>query len=358
MGDPFGDPDIDIYSYYAILDGIEYIFPSEYTAFAENGWEIDGILDPHDERGDDMERVLAPDDKITVQLANGSHKMIVYFANLSEAQKPVRECSVIGVGFGNDYEQNGTAIIFPGGITYGSSKYEVLACYGEPSLAESHGASRSFDYRWSFSGYTIYFDQDTGLVFMCQMRNPHVREKLPEVTSPPPDVVLAYQAPAVLGDSWDSFGFGCGGALYSLPVPVSVLIENGWAPVDDEDQMVAAGAIQATPFEIRYGNHFLDTEIRNYSETEQPAKYCFVTLIRSSKLGPRLPVELPKGITDESSIKDFLEAYGRASQTKDSINSTEYIWGGEFFNGLSVTVFNDTNEIVSIKFDHSPKRIG
>jgi len=71
----------------------------------------------------------------------------------------------------------------------------------------------------------------------------------------------------------------------------------------------------------------LRTQIENYSDKEQPLKYCFATYIEYYNNGAVIPIELPKGISDKSSIDQVIAAYGQPTKVEDSSSFKYYSYG-------------------------------
>jgi hypothetical protein len=140
-----------------------------------------------------------------------------------------------------------------------------------------------------------------------------------------------------------------------MPIPMSVLVDDGWVPVSDQGKMINAKSF-ATGFEIRKGNQVLRTAIQNYSDTQQPAIYCFVTRIEYYDSGAQIPIELPQGLSEKSSIADFKKAYGEPSREEDGTNFIYYTWGS-VFKEIVVVVRKETNQIIKIEVSCSPKNL-
>jgi hypothetical protein len=238
----------------------------------------------------------------------------------------------------------------------GSTEEEVLAAYGEPTDLYESELSKSLMYSTdSYAEIDIDIDVTAGVVEGMKMRNMMSKEKAPEYTGDAPAAVTSYKQPAALGSSWDSYTAKYGGALYKLPVPVSVLMENGWEPVDDVNTMVD-GKSYLIGFQIRNGNQVLRASITNYDGNQQPVMYCFVTKIEYYDNGAQVSMELPKGLSEKSSIEDFIKAYGTPAETSESSTFNYYIWG-KSFERLEVVTNNETNVITHITLEYSPREL-
>lgn len=347
-----GDLSDDPYSFTAMLDGVVYTLPAPFSEFAANGWAIDEEISSNPSPTEEIE----PDSYASaVVVKNGDHQMSMDFVNTDVNTLSMTECNIGALSL-YSYAEKGAELVLPASITLGSTIEEVLAAYGEPSYKNE--SETIFKYSGdSYAEIGIDFDAETKLANGLRIRNLIPKEVAPEYTGDAPAVVTSYEQPAALGDSWDSYTAKYGGVLYKLPVPVSVLMENGWEGVDDVNTMVD-GKGYLIGFQLRNGNQVLRTSVTNYDGNQQPAKYCFVTKIEYYDNGAQVPIELPKGVSEKSSIDDFIKAYGQPDETDDSSTMfRRYTWG-ESFEGLGVSVSIEENIITHITLEYSPRELG
>ncbi|MCL1896246.1 MAG: hypothetical protein FWG03_06860 [Clostridiales bacterium] len=342
----------DPYSFVCELDGVIYELPAPFSEFAANGWEIierlgvdyaNEKLDPGTYTG-------------TVVVVNGEHKVYMDFLNDSMDTRVLTECSVGGIDLDYSNAKYGATLVFPAGITLGTPEEDLLAAYGEPT--DFYESEYSKTYKYDIDYYSVLrvdIDVETGLVNGLRMQNFIRSEKKEDVGGEAPDVVKNYKTPAALGDSWNSFTARYGGLVIQLPVPVSVLMDNGWVPVTDENIMIAAKDY-AIGFEIRNGNQVLRTNIRNYSDSQQPIKYCFITRIEYSDYSTKISLELPGGVSEKSSIEDFIKAFGKPDMEEENTVLKGCEWG-KYSEGLEVSVNNETGEITRIALEYEPKSL-
>ncbi|MCL1896741.1 MAG: hypothetical protein FWG03_09360 [Clostridiales bacterium] len=343
----------DPYSFVCMLDGVVYQLPAPFSEFAANGWEIiyrlgvdyaNEKLDPGTYTG-------------VVVVENGEHQVYMDFLNDDMDTKVLTECSVGGIDLDYANSKYGASLVLPAGIKLGTPEEDVLAAYGEPTDFYDGVSSRMYKYDIDYySKVQVDVDADTGLVYGLKIQNFIRHEKKEDAGGEAPDVVKAYKAPSEIGDSWDSYTLKFGGTLMKLPVPVSELMANGWVPVSDENIMIAAKDY-AIGFEIRNGNQVLRTNLRNYADTQQPVKYCFITKIEYSDYSTKISIELPGGITEKSPIEDFIKAYGKPDEEEENTVLKYYKWG-DYSEGLEVSINNESGEISRISLEYEPRSVG
>ena len=178
----------------------------------------------------------------------------------------------------------------------------------------------------------------------------------PTDTDDAPDVVKAYKQPTALGDSWDSFTIKFDNELYSLPAPLSEFISNGIICRDDENLMIDAWN-SSSDFHIQCGDQYLMVDLRNYSDNDQPAKYCFVTSITYVIVLTPIPYELPGGLSENSSADDFIEVYGEPNKTNDFGTLASCTWSDSDSGEIYILFYTDTGKIMNFTFSHEPKSL-
>lgn len=164
-----------------------------------------------------------------------------------------------------------------------------------------------------------------------------------------------YEAPTSLGDDWRSFIVKFDGDLYRLPAPVAVFVENGWVIESDYDEMILAQESIENVILIK-GNQTMSTTVKNYDDDAQPVSYGFVTRIEFSRLGPMLPIELPGGITENSTIEDVLAIFGMPNASARNVSFEFYNYrkdGAE----IIFTINRETREIHSIEITNKPETL-
>jgi len=172
-----------------------------------------------------------------------------------------------------------------------------------------------------------------------------------------PDAVINYRSPTELGDDPSSLNMRIAGDLYTLPVPLSVFIDNGWELIDDRTHLAVNNTLGGYP--IMFNGQILRTRLINPTDSNQPIENCFVTHVtfRSDFPGSTIPIELelPGGITEASSRDDVIEAYGQPDDQSVERN-LEFLTYGDHRHGIRFTFNIETGRIFSIEVNYWQRR--
>ncbi|MDR2106830.1 MAG: hypothetical protein LBP24_05425 [Coriobacteriales bacterium] len=351
---PSGELSDDLYSYAVRLDGVVYTLPAPYSEFKANGWELrDASL---------LEQTLEPGQYSLGDVAqNGEHRVRLAFTNNSMDVVSIEDAEVGRVIVDDSNVQAGTQFLLPGGITLGASYEDVIAAYGEPTDVQEGASFKSLTYSTdAYAEVKITVKAETNLVSEINVENLIAKQQDASgsgavADAEAPAVVNEYKAPTDLGSSWNSFNVKYDGALYHLPAPVSAFVQNGWVIASDESEVLAAKSSKVG-FEIRKGNQTLRTEVHNYADTAQPLKYCFVTSVEYYEYGAKVSIELAKGLSEKSTIDDFIAAYGEPTSKEQSSNLVFYGFG-KMWESLEVSVDTQTGAINKVTLTNSPKTL-
>jgi hypothetical protein len=336
----------DLYSFQFALDGAIYELPTPYSQFKENGWT-----------GDNLDVLTLPPNQrnLITYLTNGVHRISVEFVNTSEDALTFDKCDVGGITIYKTRDTQGLEFILPKGVTNDSSYLDVLAAYGDPTEKyESEYLTRTAYMIDTYAQVKIEFDAETKTVDEIEVVNLIRKEISPEFEGETPDNVAAYKPPDKLGDSWDGFAVKYAGNYYYIPAPVAAFVENGWAIDSDPNEMVPAQKYKIG-VNLRKYNQTLRTNVQNYSNTEQPVINCFVTTVMTSIYTSPLTLELPKGITGESSIEDVVAAYGKPDSDNHDSDMFDYYNYGDNWSGVTFVMNKDENVMYKIEVYNEPK---
>jgi hypothetical protein len=257
--------------------------------------------------------------------------------------------------------KKGVELIFPGGIAIGTSSMDdVQKAYGDPSDTYESDTSTRWTYtQQTYASAQVSFDNETKKVSGMYMENIFMDEPAQGSSSAStgevPDSVKNYKAPQDLGTDPKSFNVKYAGDLYTLPAPVRAFTDNGWTVID-KGVMIPARSYDVA-YQISKNNQTLRAQIYNYSDTEQPAENCFVTKISCSTLGPNLTLELPGGITMDSSYQDIKKVFGEPDDTSDSSMFQFYEYGNSR-ERFSFSFSKETNKISNVEITHELKELG
>ncbi len=338
----------DPYDFQLMLNGTLYTFPMPYSDFVATGWEPwKATIES-----------LKPSQYDSLTFDNGTAKLLVYIFNLSDDVVPLNECQIGGIKIDTDKVTASLAK----GITFGSSTYDdIIAAYSDPSEKYDGSDFSSLTYATgSYSLLKFMTNKTDKKISNIEIKNFVKSENKPDSTASTgdvPAVVSQYEAPKVLGDDPYSFHVKYNGVLYRLPVPVSELLNNGFKLTNKPYDSVRAGDYK-TGFDFMANNQKLTTALMNYSDQGAPPEHCFVTELKYDYLATKLPMELPKGITEKSSQADIKAAYGEPKEK--STSSMFETWEYQEDSVFSSIVFYfdiETKEIKIIKVINAPKKL-
>lgn len=340
-----GDLSEDIYSFMFGLNGATFTLPFPYAEFESNGWVGEGL----------ETQTLNPNQfTLSTQLNNADQRIFVSFVNTTDNITTLNESMVGRITIDEWEARSGVELVFPGNISIGSSYEDVIAAHGEPSERSETGSTRRLDYSSSSrASVTISVDIESGLVNRIQMENFIAREISPAFEGDVPAAVSAYVAPTELGEDWRTFNVRFAGDLYSLPAPVAAFVANGWIIEGDPNEMVPARSSR-TGITLRNGNQTMRTMVENYDDSAQPVANTFVTSVEFSHFGAVLPIELPGGITENSTIEEVLAAFGTPDRVEESASFRTYTFGSRVFERIEVGIRLETSEIHRIDVRNAP----
>lgn len=295
----------DLYSFQVSVNGVVYQFPMWYSDFESLGYVYQGsetdMISSNEYTWEDWKR-----DGVSFS---------TYIGNFALNTSPASECEVLGMTFDKyDMDDCDYEVILPGGIQYGvSTKEDVLAAYGTPSSDYDGDLYYKMEYELdTYKDIEIYIWKDTGTVREISLRNfVKLEGGNDEVSSEVTAEVLAYTAPSSIGADLYSFDFEIEGHLYSLPCPVSELINNGFTiDQSNSDEYVAAGS--SGHVTLRYNNQSIRLWIDNPSDYATIPEYCFFKDFEtgSDNYDPTFSVVTPGGITLGTKEDDLLAAIG------------------------------------------------
>jgi len=338
----------DLFSFTLQLNGVIYTLPFPYADIVANGWEWDNP----------REVALNPNQRGPVKLMrSGDNTIMLSTANTSQDVVETEDSNVGVIELDSFNAPRGAELIFPGGITIGTPYEEVLAIHGEPSErrqagedALSKGLIYSVD---AYATVRINICRETYLVNGLRMENVFAREALPAFEGDLPLAVLAYVAPTDLGDSWDTFYVRLAGELYSIPAPVQAFVDNGWIIEGDPNEMIPANTSMSL-MRLRHGNQVMRINVNNYDNQAQPLSHSFVTRVEFSHTGAVLPIEIPGGITENSTLDDVFDALGEPNNDADN-NNFRTLTYGSIWRQVVITFLIDSGDLHSIVVEHAPR---
>ena len=319
----------DVYSFAAELNGVVYSLPAPYLTFMLNGWVA---------RNTDLDEMTIGGGKVElVEMINGEHVIHMGFVNNSDADMALNGCDIGMFVFSESHKRSGASFRLPGGLTIGTPYDDIKSLYGNESIAKNYAWATILQYKENNSWLELELDADdaklTGIIYTNFAR----RESYPEYPGAPPAILGAYAAPDALGEHWHTLECVFGGDIYRLPAPVEALTNNGWVFVYEENYMLEPGEF-AYSVELRRDNQMLYTKMANPTGTPQPLKFCFALELSYDKHNTRVSLELPGGVSEESSLEEIIEAYGEPDHTDDSASMFIYYIYGTHERGIEISL--------------------
>lgn len=349
----------DVYSFQVKLNGEVYSFPMSYADFTAKGWECDE---------EDAATEVQPNTYGTVTFRNGYLSIYTDVLNLGINTAPASECSIGGFSM-DDYQYEKapeTTLELPGGIVYGQSSLDdIIAAYGTPSDTYEGDLYTKVSYEYdSYQDINLYVSTETGFLNEVDLRN-FIADKeanaaaAAEVSDEPTEAVLAYEAPAELGDDPLSFTVEFAGDLYQLPAPVSAFVENGWTIKPDNTESVVASGNSGWVTMMKDNQEFR-TLARNVDKNAAVIENCFIRDIEANVNDCNVSLTVPSGITigmSKDELLSVLESFDGIKYEEDTETSdmfTYYTILGHEGNSqyIQILVYNDENAVTGIDVEN------
>lgn len=356
---------ISVYDFEFDLSGVEYQLPVNYSVISARGWKL---TDDEPEASDDDASDLPAADTDTqskqseqseekstyksdtimqpgeysdyVPVERSSEYIALKFYNDGKKPRQLDECLVVGIMV----EPGGKEPVdfsLHGDITLGKTYEEVVTTYGKPSytkdIVSSSGEFAAINDIAFIDDYdedsddltrTLYYSvADTSVVSFelgdyegksdsvvrITMDNTDSTE---EEYDPSKDlkirssVINLYKSPNLLGKTFDDFAFKYENVLYTLPMPVQKLIDDGWVFVRGAADRIPIGTTRSGVI-MRKGNLAMEIIVHNYDlKRAQAPINCYAVSLSASVVGPNVKILMPKGVTLGSDYSELVTAYG------------------------------------------------
>lgn len=139
-----------------------------------------------------------------------------------------------------------------------------------------------------------------------------------------PDEIELYKEPNLLGKKFSDFAFKYEENLYTLPIPVRELVNDGWEFVRGASTKVLRGTT-ADGIVMRKGNLAMSILVHNYdTENSNTPINCYAVSLCASVVGPNVDIMLPKGISLGSDEDDLRSVLGLTETADDDgLNAEE-----------------------------------
>lgn len=354
--------ELSIYGFTFKLSDVEYELPMRYSVLSSRGWKLGGEADEtaEDTGASDLTAPAAPaantedEGKVYdlgtvmepgeysdyVPIDRESEYIALKFYNDGTASRKLEECLVVGVmaEVGSDDLPD---LTLDDEITLGDTYEKVVTTYGKPSyvkdLVESTGELAAINDIAFIDDYdeesddltrTLYYsvsehstvsfelgeyDKEDDAVVRMTIENQDKVEDYYDYSKDVktrPSIVRLYKGPSLLGKSFSDFAFKYENNLYTLPMPVKVLVDDGWSFVRGAAQRIPVGTT-VDGIVMRKGNLAMTILVHNYDmKRAQPPVNCFAVSLSASVVGPNVKILMPKGVTLGSEYSQLVTAFG------------------------------------------------
>ncbi|MCH5254030.1 MAG: hypothetical protein J1F41_03830 [Lachnospiraceae bacterium] len=344
----------DLYDFQVSIDGVVYQIPMWYSDFEALGWVFD----------EDATLTLSSNQHtLSNRWKKDGFSVLTSFANLSMNTVDLTNSMVASLKLDSFYLRDCTwEILLPGGIQWGvSSADDIKAAYGEPT--RDYDGENYYQMTYQYDNYRqirLQVDKESNALNDIEIENIVALEGADNsVDETVPDAVKAYQAPSSLGDDLYSFNVELEGNLYTLPCPVSELLENGFRlNEEDSDEAVASG--NSGWVSLNYNNQTLRVLAKNYAEYATTIENCFMTKVESSDNGPKFELTIPGNIKrgdSEADVEKAVKNFNVKEETSDSgfTYYTIYDLNGSSLDHYQIIVKDGV--VMKIEVSNSPKKL-
>ncbi len=332
------EPDYLIWTQYRLqIDEEVYTFPMTMDRFTGRGWTggtDGGTLEPFK-----YERYLFRRDDQTCS---------AYLYNPSDQTLPLDECLVGGIVIEeHDWADLDCKITLPGDIIRGVSTGEdILEAYGEPSELCEGSLYTIYSYREDIDREVeLEVYNTSGLLHNIRIEN-FAESKAPAYpaeTEETPSLVLSYVKPESLSESLTEYEIELEGLVYSLPVPVSALIEDGWELDSDlSDQEIPGDYFGWVT--LRQGDLSITQSVMNPEDTALAPENCWLEFLQVDARDKDVTGSLPGGVKigmNENRFLSLLEENEMSYELSENGKEICYTYNSNGFGHDCEVIFLD-----------------
>lgn len=314
-----------------------YQFPMAYEDLLAMGWTTD-----------DVEGVeLEPYQYSFFYFDREDVSMTVYIVNLGINTLPAEECIVGGISIdAYDWELDNGTITLPGGIVRGEATVEdIEAAYGTASDTYEGDMYTNLTYETDYnSSVDLYVYKESGVLEEIEVENFVEPEGFVagEVSEEVPEAIASYAKPEALSDDMTAYEIELDGQVYTMPVPVSVLIADGWEmDASQTDEYISAAYFGWVT--LRKGGQEIHTTAVNQEPSAMLPQNCWIEELEVGGYSLEADGALPGGVRIGIAEKEFLailEENGMEYEVESSGDFTYYTYNGkEYDQCMEVTVY-------------------
>ncbi len=266
----------NLYDAQFCIDGVIYQLPMKGSDFDPEVFISDY----------DFEKLLYSEELGAAAWKKGDLRLSAMLVNPSINAAPLKDCYITSLDIEN-YKHNLTDIYFAKGIQLNvSTEKDIIKAFGEPT------ETREYD-NYLYMIYETYDNLDKPIMFTINMDTDtliavrlQTRETLPsdyKIYSEVP-VPFNYVKPTGFSDSFDCKTFCLNGEYYSLPCPVTELINNGFEQSGimslNPNAFVSSGAMEECIFTL-YDKYLL-LKIKNFSDYATYPENCYIISVEDN----------------------------------------------------------------------------
>ena len=310
------------WSDYAIsVDGDVLKFPMLYSDFAACGYEAE----------DDLSTTLQPMQYSWFYFTKDGHRVSFTVANFANNTLPADECVVCGMTIDSYYwPVDEGEILLPEGIVRGEATIgDVAAAYGDPSDVYEGELYTSVTYETDiYEEMDLKFNAESGVLTDIDMRKIVRPEGFDagEISEEIPARVSSYRKPEELSGTLGSFELKIKDDVYSFPVPVRTLIEDGWEinPANSDEFIPGKSTAWVT---LQRGGKNFRTMASNYEDNAVKIENGWITSLEVGLQNLNVDAELAGGVTigmDGDEFRKLLEASGLPYELDDESRNFHY----------------------------------
>ena len=324
------------------LEGKNYTLPFDFSQLEADGWTTDTDMS-QELKGYSYTFIHikkdGKDQNLTIDIYNGTgNNKALKDCKVSEIDITVKEAETYSFALSN-------------GLKAGDDQAAVTAAMGTPTDTSDSENSTSLYYGENRDkgqiSFTWWKDADAEANGSNSISVAFFQREGSVSSSEVPAYLSEYQAPASMGDDFDSATFTLDGVVYKLPCPAGEFVKNGWTITDSEE--VPAGR-ENYGGEMEKDGVKLQVNYYNYAEYQTTGENCAVSQIELSMYGANDPVpnlQLPKGISFGMKLADLETALSGSSVKFDksdgSSSSVSYSYG-DYDKGVEAYFWYNTED--------------
>lgn len=348
------------------LNGTVYQFPIPYSEWASMGWKADRLPTS-----------LAAGDDTYVKFYMDDIELSTVVANFGLAEADMTDCFIIGITLDSElyYVAPEYVITMSGGIKFReSTEQDTKIAFGAPDYRYEHEGSDgittiSLDYAGDTyeDGMDLEFDAD-GKLSAIRLVNTKVPEGFDlgaaNVSTEAPEINSHYVAPT--GPAVDRFDniVTLDGVNYSVPVPASVLAENGWILDTTTDDYVL-GESSISTYMQKNGSR-IEVKLYNYTTNAILPINAWVTEIGVTTGYIDVEAIFPGGIILGSTDSDFEALFSDLDENDYYVNEYTNMKFQHAYHNIDedsyeqscLSAISDENGVIyDISYRNRPKRV-